>query len=121
VSESPAETLRRAAKLMRERADAAPKGHWPALPWGVEDCEHGCPCVVYHGEYAPFDEPQVPLIQFVCDAETPEHAEHIASWHPLAAAAVAGWLEAEAADAAVFPLRFPQALAVARAYLGEPS
>jgi hypothetical protein len=59
-----------------------------------------------------------------CTAYRPA-AEHVASWHPAVALAVADWLEREAAliDAQVFPQsdpvmeRYP--LAVARAYLGE--
>lgn len=119
--QSPAEVLRAAAALMRERAQAVRSAchtDWGDRPWDTEDCaEFGCVCIVYQGEHKPWEEAQVPLIQYVADCETDAHATHIASWHPAMAAAVADWLEAEAADAEVFPLRFPQALEVARVYL----
>ena len=94
-----ADVLRKAAALMRERAEAA----GPNDPWFTSDD----------------------------DANTPEDAEHIASWHPAVALAVADWLDATAVR--VEAAREPkdggarnhgwrgsrQALAVARAYLGS--
>lgn len=89
--------LRRAAEGIRASVAAVPQDAWEGRPWAVEDCsEHRCPCIVYQGEYKPFGQPQVPPIQYVCDAETPEHAAYIASWHPLVAVAVAGWLDDDA-------------------------
>jgi hypothetical protein len=59
----------------------------------------------------------------VCDAESAEHAAHIASWHPAVAAEVADWLDAEAAALECEPLEdtgtWRAALSIARAYLGE--
>lgn len=84
-----AEILRKAASLMRERAEAATPGPW-----------------------IPFD----------------ADADHIASWHPAVALAVADWLDATADDwdrsTAPIPvsdirLDARAALAVARAYLGS--
>ena len=68
-----AEILRRAAGLMRERAEAASEGiNW----WGVEPMTRALD--------ATFSPPS---------AE--QDAEHIASWHPAVALAVADWLVAE--------------------------
>jgi len=68
-------------------------GHseWGDRPWAVTECSgpepdhEGCPCIVYQGEYKPFEEPQVPPIQYVADAEEPEHAAHIARHDPARA------------------------------------
>lgn len=121
---TPAEELRTAAKLMRERAEAADARAWAGKPWAVDQCaEDGCPCIVYQGEYKPFDEPQVPPIQYVADTETPGHAAYIASMHPGVALAVADWLDIEAG---ILEKGLPdptggwaEARAVARAYLGS--
>jgi hypothetical protein len=120
---------------MRERAGAVPQGAWKGRPWQAEECSDdeagNCPCIVSQGEYKPYLEAQVPHIQYVCDAESGQHAAHIASWHPVVALAVANWLEAEAERAAqmdgyeatsAYPLMlsaYKHPLAVARAYLGE--
>lgn len=106
------ETLRRAASLMRERAEASAvyaqvEGWWQ--PEGIRDVMLG------------FDDS-------IIGAD--EDAEHIASWHPAVALAVADWLDATAAendsppDSALGFLNFIgadalAALAAARAYLGE--
>jgi hypothetical protein len=52
---------------------------------------------------------------FVFQMDTSSTAEHIASWHPAVALAVADWLEATVLTDANAPF----ALAVARAYLGS--
>ena len=113
-----AETLRRAASLMRERAEAATQGPW--LLDSIENGEHGL---------------------FLPDGRGPEHerlgcggsqiagwmtdfnATHIASWDPAVALAVATWLDSHADIHALRTcderLIVPcPALAVARAYLG---
>ena len=126
--EHQASVLRRAATLMRERATAVPQGGWKGRPWQATECADdeaaNCECIVYQGEYRPYTEAQVPLIQYVADAESAEHAAFIASWHPLVAEAVAAWLEAEAERAESRPGLLmhsltPGPLAVALAYLGE--
>jgi len=126
--ETPAETLRTAAKLMRERAEAVRQGAWTGRPWEAEECgddEAGnCPCIVSQGERKPYLEAQVPPIQYVCDAESAEHAAHIASWHPAVALAVADLLDRIAWMVELDPelagrVGVDEALAVARAYLGE--
>ena len=76
---------------------------------------------------------------FIADFWHDDNAEHIASWHPAVALAVAGWLDTAGADIwAHGPLcecgtscdacddnpwepHARAALAVARAYLGESS
>jgi len=113
------EALRRAAALMRERAEAATPGPWLA---GL-----GAYVEIPEGD----EEPSI--------ADTWGHrgnAEHIASWHPAIALAVADWLDTAGADLwAHGPLcecgsgcldcdddmwqpHVRRALAVARAYLG---
>ena len=132
-----AEMLRKAAKEMRERAEAA-----PTAPWTCRETTHGDPAngpthmVVEnsHGLISDHD----------YDRWGGTSAVHIASWHPAVALAVADWLEAEADEfeklaaqstAINLLLEFAdetvaarigigyntltQALAVARAFLGE--
>lgn len=116
-----AEVLRRAAALMRERAEAA-----TSSPWHYENGATGFAPMVVGDSMAvaeTFDKPHL------------SDAQHIASWHPAVALAVADWLDATAAehesDAAdprvnSFFAAFDTAadfgaIAVARAYLGEQS
>ena len=118
------ELLREAAALMRERATAATPGPWSEVGDGEL---MGCFAVVAGGE----DEFNV------APAIIPINAEHIASWHPVVALAVADWLHTAGADLwAHGPLcicttgcdacddnlwepHVRDALAVARAYLGR--
>ena len=90
-----AEVLRRAASLMRERAEPI-KDWYSAKAWATT---------------TPFGAPI-----------DPADAEHIASWHPAVALAVADWLD-NISEAWRFSRRAPassvKALAVARAYLGQ--
>ena len=128
-----ADLLRRAAALMRERAKAAS----PA-PWWVHDAND---CDVWWGDQAAVravDQDARALRPLMTDAEVEatwdrastvigndvdraEDAEHIASWHPAVALAVADWLEADATiiERHDLDVTVSQALAVARAYLGE--
>lgn len=114
-AESPAETIRRAAKLMRERADALPPVPWHAEGRDVtatQDYEGG--------------EPDWDCAFNVAVCRRQDEAQHVAAMHN-AALDIAGLLEREAAliDAQAFPESDPAMakypLAVARAYLGEPS
>ena len=50
-----------------------------------------------------------------------DDAEHIASWHPAVALAVADWLETTARDVGTSSLAFHAAADAARAYLGRAS
>jgi hypothetical protein len=123
-SESPAATIRRAATLMRERAEAATRG-----PWEAEESDD---CWQLFGAVTPHTHP----LQLI---KAPKHgtpyaeywphaadSAHIASWHPLVALIVADWLDAatraaeltEASGAWLHPES--HAFKVARAYLGEP-
>lgn len=116
-----ADLLRRAATLMRERAEAAT---FTRSPWGVDEVG-----AVWAQEA---DGQHVPISRQSTDRD----AEHIASWHPAVALAVAkamddvaqaweisdGW----ARDLDDDPIRFEDTvdggwLKVARAYLGEAS
>lgn len=115
-----AETLRKAAALMRERAEAAEQQPWRA--YDVSEFISTSPTWEV-GFTARDDEPLVggqgvALANYIEKAD----AEHIASWHPAVALAVAHWL-AECARlweyGDVGPLMWQQANRVARAYLGE--
>ena len=100
-----ADLLRRAAALMRERAERA-EASGDGEPWFPADELHG---LIGAGSRNTAD------------------AEHIASWHPAVALAVADWLESTANDVEhvhtpVYNLTsttVARALAVARAYLGS--
>lgn len=109
-----AETLRRAAALMRERAEAATGSPWRAVEgasfgWWVERPHLGDVALDLHGE----------------------NARHIASWHPTVALAVAEWLEDEAeripphathaltGGGMEIPIEAAPAVILARLYLGE--
>src|SRR5690349_20508668 len=100
-----AETLRRAAALMRERAEAATPGTWDPQDW---DDTH----VVIS------DPDQDPIADRIADEDD---ALHIASWHPAVALAVAVLLdkEAEAIESGNWRPCAYDALAVARVYLCE--
>ena len=127
TGEAPAETLRRAAALMRERASGCQprRWHWEALG------EKRYPQRVS-------SDGNVALIAecYIDPVHRPYEAEHIASWHPLAALAVAEWLETEAGGydalartsygvagavfvAGAFGGDIDPALKTARTYLGE--
>ena len=114
-------TLRRAATLMRERAEAATEG-----PWTRGDIDRFAE--------GPFTVDYADVEPNVCGGIDPADAEHIASWHPAVALAVADWLwetanliEVHAGTECAEPCLHPtcrvidRALAVARAYLGEAS
>ena len=125
---TPADELRTAAEKIRELIDGVPRDLWGDRPWHVEACSDkatgDCPCIVTQGEYKPFDQPQVPMIQYVADAETTGHANYIAAMHPGVGLALADWLEstAESLDSTTHPgwqeTVAPHALAVARAING---
>lgn len=134
------EELREASALMRERAEAASPGPWvqhtAALEadtavfdgignWvtNVDNCANTAERAIIGGES-------------VCSDQAVPNGEHIASWHPAVALAVADWLEREADEherhvarsikitsirTAYADDRARHALAVARAYLGSTS
>ena len=85
-----AEILRKAAALMRERAEAATPGRWEPSDRALT--HPGVGMDVY-------SDIEGPVVADCCGYQGGagiEDAEHIASWHPAVALAVADWLEAEA-------------------------
>lgn len=115
---SDASILREAAALMRERALAATPERWMTDgPWWVDppgepisettvECRTGV--TTYPGRH---------LIVAGGWETRDEDMQHIASWHPAVALAVADWLDHEADMADGWEYIHPSALAVARAYL----
>jgi hypothetical protein len=121
VPSSPSSVLRQAAKLMRERAEKSTGGPWEPGGGTVDQAV---------SPYAEVISREVKCGTF-CQGGTAvppseADAEHIASWHPAVALAVADVLEG-AARSVDFYAHVPEcslpgfvtaALAVARAYLG---
>lgn len=123
-----AETLRRAASLMRERAEAVGEGPWES--YSLPDA--GPDRWTMTGVGVVGDE-----MGHRVEAMFRPDAEHIASWHPAVALVVADWLETAGADLwahgplcecgsgchdcddSLWQPHVRRALAVARAYLGE--
>lgn len=121
------ETLRRAASQMRERAESATQGPWSGEAIGSEGHHVFAP----EGSRAPMKgRARVAACTWRAWNETDVDAEHIASWHPDVALAVADLLDNEASliiavDAipeffgATNSARVDLLLALARTYLGE--
>lgn len=115
---TPAETLRRAAKLMRENAEAATAGPWQAHgqndDWYVSSATFGLVSTGIHEDPSAGDHALIERDR--------RDAEHIASMHPGVALTVAEWME-EAAERTDNPFGaktlIAHALKVARTYLGE--
>ena len=99
----PAEELRHAAKLLRERAGASDPGPWTVVP--------------------PAKFGELTLVQGADWAVARSHgneAAYIALMHPGVALALAGWLDQTATDEEYGEVTgFDEALAVARAVLGD--
>jgi hypothetical protein len=109
-----ADVLRAAAKLMRERAEAAEAA--VAGPWHFGPLGFGYPQPVYNSAGILAAE------GYGGPHGSADMATHIASMHPLVAAAVADWLDATGDEVAACGEDTPgveSALAVARAYLGS--
>jgi hypothetical protein len=99
-TKSEAEEILMAARILRRYAKAANSEEWGDLPWAVEECSdtdgmESCACIVSQGIPKPFDQPQIPAIQYVADAENPDYARYIALMHPGLAIVLADWLETE--------------------------
>ena len=117
-----ADTLRRAASLMRERAEGATPGPWDEC--AVKTFEGTYDCLAPTGT-------QYEICRLPRTPQGSADSWHLASWHPAVALAVADWLDAEASRVERHHLAVtfddfavaaePKALAVARAYLGEAS
>ena len=125
-TETPAAQLRTAAKWMRKRAEAATPGPWRPVSALYQDDAFSAVL----DDRGDVDDPRTWLVGSGLGAVNPAGTvDHIASWHPLVALAVADWLEVEAAAADLVAndpvtakavgLPDKRALAVARAYLGE--
>lgn len=110
-----AETLRKAARLMRERAEATtPDADWTEGHYWIADYDmYGNPVQTEIGGMGGAGD-----------------AAHYSSWHPAVALAVADWLDLMAADyapywaepyAAPFVPVIEKAYQIARTYLGESS
>jgi hypothetical protein len=117
-----ADLLRRAAALMRERAEPFKDERWIAAGEWLAVETNGCNCAGGSvGSYA--HEPscgQEPLAHI----GNREATQYIASWHPAVALAVADWLDLVARlldEGSTSPAEPGSALAVARAYLDEPA
>lgn len=128
-TETPAETLRRAAEKMRQRAEAAREDGWTepshvtsvheaAEPYDGEELIVGCGKDHYDAE-----DPSVwTTKQYIADAEAESFAVFIAAMHPAVALYIAAtWLSiAEDLDNGYLaPTTHLNALCAARAYLGE--
>jgi len=128
---TPAETLRSAAALMRERAEKATRGPWRPVAgiWGSETFA----AVIGRGG-VPEDAETWLMATGRGGLSQEADADHAASWHPLVALAVADWLESTATDAddarlmadrtwsygyCDSPAGIEAALKIARPYLGE--
>lgn len=120
MNESPAETMRRAAALMRERAKAATPGPWRPVAgiWGTETF-----AAVIGSEGVPEDAGTWLMATGRGAASQEADADHASSWHPLVALPVAEWLDEVADDrhACLDAWVERAAFKVARAYLGQAS
>lgn len=105
----PVELIREAARLIRERAEAATPGPWESLDGGDR-------LIAWKLDPSgQFDDDW----DYVVDEPigNSANAEHIASWHPGVALLVADWLDIGANPYACVD-REPM-VALARAYLGK--
>jgi hypothetical protein len=124
------ELIREAARLMRQRAEAATAGPWwydddadcwrlhgvaARLPSGIE----GWPDQLVNSQILKAPKHGTPYAEYwPSDAD----AEHIASWHPGVALAVAALLDSLAdLYSAGFVEPQPLPMAIVRAYLGKES
>jgi hypothetical protein len=131
-----ADLLRRAASLMRERAGTATRGPWFLAYSAViseplsHEFEAASDELTDDDDDAAWDAlPEYTLaIVPAAAGDTPtvqgaHDGTHIASWHPAVALAVADWLDSMppwTIHSHLIP-HHVAALAVARAYLGEPA
>ena len=123
-TETPAAQLRTAAKWMRKRAEAATPGPWRPVSALYQDDAFSAVL----DDRGDVDDPRTWLVGSGLGAVNPAGTvDHIASWHPLVALAVADWLDSvtdrwigvPAGPSEPEPEDFDAALAVARAYLGS--
>lgn len=119
-----ADLLRRAAQAMRERAEAATPG-----PWTYDGNPSGAVWPLPYPATLAYVQPRrdelpvayaIPNGDVIPTGTQVANAEHIASWHPAVALAVADWLDDEAVVAGEDKPN-PWALEVARVFLGGAS
>lgn len=90
-----ADLLREAANLMRERASVATPG-----PWSQHTAEEAADTVIFAGREWITNIDNCPRVGehmatpggSICSDQAIPNGEHIASWHPAVALAVADWL-----------------------------
>ncbi len=110
---TPADELRAAATLLRERAAKATSGPWADLPYlgGDVYIKEADGSYRFIAQTARHD-----------DAFQPDDACWIATMHPGLAEPLAAWLEVEAeiadGNSDTYPLACPESLGVARVILG---
>lgn len=120
-----AEILREAAALMRERAEAATEGICPE--WtrvAVRHIARNCDMECYHEDADPMVAKYHADDDYRQTWDRYDDAEHIASWSPDVALAVADWLEEVHVNLSTYNATTAtahRALTVARAYLGRDS
>lgn len=111
-----AEVLRKAARLMRQRAEIAKPGPWSYL------CSTGAGTGEAVVTYASHDLESSLTVECGPDGGAEFDCEHFASWHPAVAIAVADWLDQHADYAQSLGREpGPRPLAVATTYLGGAS
>ena len=114
---TPAETLRSAAKLMRERAEKATPGPWKPMVLGSE----GYLVLADWGTVRDRGRHRVGRFGLKDWDGDRADAEYVAGMQPLVALAVADWLDRFSDDIYCYGIsEHKHALAIARAYLGEP-
>lgn len=127
AAETPADLIRRAAALMRQRAEAATDGPWRAHDTYLS--HGGYTATVLSGE-GNGTELRAWLPTFSNETSMTVRnvypdAEHIASWHPLVGLAVADWLDSwedfEFEPDSSYAEDHRAAVKVARVYLAEVS
>lgn len=139
VDTSPAGTLRRAATKLRTLSAAATPGPWTYSRWHSDSCPENCDdptCFLLlvgsaHGlvgDVSVDREPEVFAVERSVQERGEDDARYIGTMHPLVGAALADWLELEAAvvegrtaadDPDAVDGGSEYALTVARALLGE--
>jgi len=115
VSETVQETIRRAAKLMRERAQAATPGPWRAAKGDFAGVTYPC---ILTAAGDPADPETWLMATGTAGSRQEPDATHAASMHPGVGLALAEWLDA-AAQMWDEGLLWDEPLHLSFTYLGE--